>query len=41
MSHHRKDPSEKAQLLQMATMWLKLAEFAEKNGNKDEPPPTL
>jgi len=39
MCHQRNNVSEKALLLQMATMWLKLAELAEKNDKKDDPPP--
>ena len=46
MSRERKSIKEKAMLLQMATMWLKLAEIAESsaeieggNGDTDERPP--
>jgi len=41
MSQRRENVSDKALLLQMATMWLKLAEFAERNQGKDESPPAL
>jgi Holliday junction resolvasome RuvABC endonuclease subunit len=37
MAQRRKNASDKAQLLQMATMWLKLAEIAEKKDIADEP----
>ena len=40
MSQQRENASDKAMLLHMATMWLKLAEFAEKNDSTDDPPPT-
>jgi hypothetical protein len=33
MSERVDNPSDKAQFLKMATMWLRLAEFAEKNQN--------
>jgi hypothetical protein len=33
MSERFKNPSDKTQFLKMATMWLRLAEFAEKNQN--------
>ncbi len=39
MSHQRPDANAKAVLVQMATMWIKLAEIAEKNGSTAEPPP--
>jgi hypothetical protein len=39
MSRQRDNVRDKAMLLQMATAWLKLAEFAEKNDKRDEPPP--
>ena len=39
MSYQHQDANAKAVLVQMATMWSKLAEIAEKNGNTDEPPP--
>jgi hypothetical protein len=39
ISHQRQDANAKAMLVQMATMWIKLAELAEKNGGADEPPP--
>jgi hypothetical protein len=39
MSRRRENANDKALLLQMATMWLHLAEFAEKNkGTEDTPP---
>jgi hypothetical protein len=41
MSHQRSDPDAKTVLVQMATMWIKLAEIAEKNGSTDEPPPSV
>jgi hypothetical protein len=40
MSRRRDNVSEKALLLQMATMWLHLAEFAERNKGTDDSPPT-
>jgi hypothetical protein len=36
MSERVDAPSDKAQFLKMATMWLRLAEFAEKNERPDE-----
>jgi len=39
MSRQRDNVRDKAMLLQMATMWLKLAEIAKKGDKKDEPPP--
>jgi hypothetical protein len=39
MSHQRQNANAKAVLVQMATMWIELAEIAEKNGSTDEPPP--
>ena len=39
MSHQRQDANAKAVLVQMATMWIELAELAEKNGSTDERPP--
>jgi len=41
MAQRRENANDKAQLLQMATMWLKLAEFTEKSDSTDEPPPAL
>jgi hypothetical protein len=41
MSQRREDVSDKALLLQMATMWLHLAEFAEKNESTDDSSPTV
>jgi hypothetical protein len=41
MSQRRENVSDKALLLQMATMWLKLAEFAERNEGTDESPAAL
>ena len=41
MSQRRQNVSDKALLLQMATMWLHLAEFAEKNENADDASPTV
>jgi hypothetical protein len=41
MSQRREDISDKALLLQMATMWLHLAEFAEKNESTDDSSPTV
>jgi hypothetical protein len=41
MSQRRENASDKALLLQMATMWLRLAEFAERNEGTDESPPAL
>jgi hypothetical protein len=37
MSNRRDNPSDKALFLRMATMWLRLAEFAEKNERPDAP----
>jgi hypothetical protein len=36
MSERVNNPSDKAQFLKMATMWLRLVEFAEKNERPDE-----
>lgn len=36
MSERVDNPSDKAQFLKMATMWLRLAEFAEQNERRDE-----
>jgi hypothetical protein len=36
MSERVGNPSDKAQFLKMATMWLRLAEFAEKNEGPDK-----
>jgi hypothetical protein len=36
MSERVDNPSDKAQFLKMATMWLRLAEFAEKNERPDD-----
>jgi hypothetical protein len=41
MSRRRENVNDKALLLQMATMWLNLAEFAEKNKNTDDSSPTV
>ena len=41
MSQRRKDVNDKALLLQMATMWLHLAEFAERNKGTDDSQPTV
>jgi len=41
MSQRRENVSDKALLLQMATMWLQLAQFAEKNENTDDSSPTV
>jgi hypothetical protein len=41
MSQRRENVSEKTLLIEMATMWLRLAEFAEKREGTDEPPPAL
>jgi hypothetical protein len=41
MSQKRETVSDKALLLQMATMWLHLAEFAERNKGTDDSPPTV
>jgi hypothetical protein len=41
MSRRRENVNDKAQLLQMATMWLNLAEFAEKNKSTDDSSPTV
>ncbi len=38
LSQHRDDASEKALLIEMATMWLRLAELAEKNERSGESP---
>jgi hypothetical protein len=35
----RQNANAKAALVQMAAMWIKLAELAEKNGGTNEPPP--
>jgi hypothetical protein len=39
MSRKRDNVRDKTMLLDMATAWLKLAEFAEKVDKTDEPPP--
>jgi hypothetical protein len=36
LSERLDNPSDKAQFLKMAAMWLRLAEFAEKNERPDE-----
>jgi hypothetical protein len=36
MSERGKNPSDKELFLKMATMWLRLAEFAEKNERSDK-----
>jgi hypothetical protein len=41
MSWRRENVRDKALLLQMAAMWLHLAEFAEKDKDTDESPPTV
>jgi len=41
MSQRRENGCDKALLLQMATMWLHLAEFAEKNESTDNSSPTV
>ena len=41
MSQRRENVRDKALLLQMATMWLKLAELAERNENTEGSPPAL
>jgi hypothetical protein len=41
MSRQRENVNDKALLLQMATMWLHLAEFAERKKDTDDPPPTV
>jgi hypothetical protein len=41
MCQRRENVSDKALLLQMATMWLNLAEFAERKKDKDDSLPTL
>jgi hypothetical protein len=41
MSQRRENAGDKALLLQMATMWLHLAEFAEKNDSTDDSSPTV
>ena len=41
MSQRRESVRDKALLLQMATMWLHLAEFAEKNESTEGSPPAL
>jgi hypothetical protein len=41
MSRRRENVNDKAVLLQMATMWLHLAEFAEKNKGADDASPTV
>jgi hypothetical protein len=40
LSQRRESVSDKALLLQMATMWLRLAEFVEKNDSLDGSSPT-
>lgn len=41
LSQRRDGASEKALLIEMAMMWLRLAELAEKNERSDEPPSDL
>ena len=41
MSQRRENVRDKAPLLQMATMWLKLAELAERNESTEGSPPAL
>jgi hypothetical protein len=41
MSRRRENVNDKALLLQMATMWLNLAEFAERNKDGDDSLPTV
>jgi hypothetical protein len=41
MSQRRENVRDKALLLQMATMWLKLAELAERNESTERSPPAL
>jgi hypothetical protein len=41
MFRRRENVNDKALLLQMATMWLHLAEFAEKNKGADEASPIV
>jgi hypothetical protein len=41
VSRRRESVNDKALLLQMATMWLHLAEFAERNKDTDDSPPTV
>jgi hypothetical protein len=41
MSRRRENVNDKALLLQMATMWLHLAEFAERRKDKDGPLPPV
>jgi len=41
LSQQREDVSDKALLLKMATMWLRLAEFAGKNESTDDSSPTV
>ena len=41
MSQRRENVRDKALLLQMATMWLKLAELAERNESTEGSPPAL
>jgi hypothetical protein len=41
MSQRRESVRDKALLLQMATMWLKLAELAERNESTEGSPPAL
>jgi hypothetical protein len=41
ISHRRENINEKAQFLEMASMWLRLAEFAEKNDSTDNSSPDL
>jgi hypothetical protein len=36
LSQRRENPTDKALFLKMATMWLRLAEFAEKNEHPDD-----
>ena len=40
LSQGRENVDDKALLLQMATMWLNLAEFAERNKDTGDLPPT-
>ncbi len=41
MAQRRENIAEKALLIEMATMWQRLAEFAEKHEPSDEPPQAL
>ena len=41
LSQRRESVSDKALLLQMATMWLRLAEFVEKNDSADGSSPAV